>query len=369
MDVGFYLGELLMQQGKVKVPGLGNFLQVRMSAYYDENESLFYPPYSKVHFEPLADIDDAELADYLVNKKGISLASAQYFIEKYITNLRQQAIVADVPLGNMGVFFTDRGQLSFKSNDKLADDSQFYGYAAVKINKVNALTADAEQLPEPELVYPRPKSQPEITETFNEEKDEPVAEENIEETISATYDEAFLDLPEQEEEESRGPLRAILIMFVVIAILATGVFALYRYQPATFNTLQFWKNNKATAPVKPAQKVIVVPKTDTINTDTANIAFIDSLTITAVADTVPKPRFELLVNVGYKTIAAANAAIEKYRGLGLLNTALSSQKTGTLVKVSVGTFYTRSESEAMKKKLIKEGKLSVYARTKQLPNK
>ena len=125
MDVGFYLGELLMQQGEVKVPGLGNFSQIRMSAYYDENEELFYPPYNKVHFEPQADIDNDDLAKYLVSKKSISLSSAKYFIEKYIGNLRQQAIVADVPLGNMGFFYTDRAELSFKATDRLIGNSEF----------------------------------------------------------------------------------------------------------------------------------------------------------------------------------------------------------------------------------------------------
>lgn len=366
MDVGFYLGELLMQRGEVKVPGLGNFLQVRMSAYYDENEALFYPPYNKVHFEPQAGIDDAELADYLATKKGISIASAKYFIEKYIANLRQQAIVADVPLGNMGVFYNDRAELSFKPNDRLIDDSELYGYAPVKINKAVAIPVDEEPLPLPELIYPRPNPEPEVTEVIEEETPEPVVEQDDENALSSTYDEAFLDVPE--EEESRGPLRGILISLVVIAVLAVGVFALYKYQPATFNKLQFWKNNKPVAPVKKKPVPVAIPKIDSLHTDSIKSTLND--TATRAADTVNivrAKRFELISGKGYKTLPAARKAIEKFKALGLTNAKLF-EEIGPLFKVSVGTFKTLGESEAVKQKLIKDGKLPEDARTQEIIN-
>lgn len=365
MDVGFYLGELLMQQGEVKVPGLGHFSQVRMSAYYDENEALFYPPYNKVHFEPQADLDNSELAEYLVNRKGISLASAKYFIEKYIANLRQQAIIADVPLANMGVFYTDGPELSFKPNDKVSDDSELYGYAPVKINKANAIPADPAPLNVPEYIYPRPKPEPDQTEII-EEDTESAAEENIEEPLSSTYDEAFLDLPEEEEEEeSRGPLRGLLIALVIIAVLAVGLFALYRYQPATFNKLQFWKNNKPVAPVKTTPKIVIAPKADSLHTDTAKTALNDSTA--KVADTVKAKRFELITGKGFKNLWAANKALKNYRAIGLTEAKFSEDRPGNLIKISIASFNSISESEAMKQQLIKEGKLTKGAYTIEIP--
>jgi hypothetical protein len=364
MDVSFYLGELLMQQGEVKVPGLGIFSQVRMSAYYDENAALFYPPYNKVHFEPQADLNNTELAEYLVNRKGISLASAKYFIEKYIANLRQQAIIADVPLGNMGVFYTDRAELSFKPYDKLADDSELYGYAPVKINKANAIQVDPEPQPVSEFIYPRPKPRPEEPEITEEGNIEPVTEEYEEEPISSTYDEAFLDLPE-EEEESRGPLRGILISLVIVAVIAVGIFALYRYQPATFNKLQFWKNNKPAAPVKATPKVVIVPKADSLHTDSAKTALKDSTL--AGTDSVKTKRFELITGKGFKNLWGANEALKKYRAMGLTEAKLSEQRPGNLIKISIASFDSISESEAMKQKLIKEGKLTKRAYTIEIP--
>jgi hypothetical protein len=81
MDVGFYLGELLMQQGEVSVPGLGYFVQVRMSGYYDENERKFYPPYHQAQFD-IQSIDDDALAEYIAVKKNISCSIGQIFCRK-----------------------------------------------------------------------------------------------------------------------------------------------------------------------------------------------------------------------------------------------------------------------------------------------
>jgi hypothetical protein len=373
MDVGFYLGELLMQQGEVKVPGLGNFSQIRMSAYYDENAELFYPPYNKVHFEPQADVDNDDLAEYLVAKKNISISSAKYFIEKYISNLRLQAIVADVPLGNMGFFYTDRAELSFKPSDRLIDDSELYGYAPVKINKVNAIPAHREPPPVPEIVlslrepeinYPRPE--PDQKEPVEQEYIEPVAEENIEDPISSTYDEAFLDLPEEEDEEGRGPLRGILISLVIIAVLGVCVLALYMYAPATFNKLQFWKNDQPTTPAVTRPSTIVVPALDSAHTDSANTTLNDSVGA-AATDTVAKARFELITGKGFKSLWAADQAVKKYKAMGLTNAKLAEDRPGRLTKISLGTFNSISESEAFKQKLIKEGKLNKFAYTIEIP--
>ena len=127
MDVGFYLGELLMQQGEVSLPGLGYFVRARMSGYYDENEGKFYPPYHKAQFD-LQSIDDDDLAEYIAAKKNISIASAKYFLEKYATGLKQDALADEVPIAGLGWFYTGEGQLKFRAADKLVNDTVFYGF-------------------------------------------------------------------------------------------------------------------------------------------------------------------------------------------------------------------------------------------------
>ncbi len=366
MDVGYYLGELLMQRGEVTLPGLGIFSQMRMSAYYDESNNLFYPPYNKVHFEAQADGNDAELANYLVTKKGISAASAKYFIEKYIANLKQQAILADIPLGNMGVFYMERAELAFKANDRLENDSELFGLAPVTVFKADAIPADEEPVSTSILLYP-PEPRPESVALppIEENTEEEIAEETEhDDTFQPGYDEAFLELPEEEEEERRGPLRAILITIVVLAVVGGGLFALYRYEPNTFDKLQFWKNNTPDTPVKARPNTIVIPGIDTLHTDSTKTA-LD--TTAKLIDTVSAKRFELISGKGFKNLWGANEALKKYRAMGLKDARLLEDFQGRLIKISIASFNSLSECEALRMKLIEEGKLTKGARTIEVP--
>jgi hypothetical protein len=286
MDVGFYLGELLMQQGEVSVPGLGYFVQVRMGAYYDENERKFYPPYHQAQFD-IQSIDDDALAEYIAVKKNISISSAKYFTEKYITNLKQQSLVSEVPIGNLGHFYTEQTQLIFRPADKIIDDTIFYGLEPVSINKIGDINPE-EDRPKVELNFP-PKQVPEkpaVTEEIQEEMPQPAEQPTRvyrqEEEMAGVAPE-FFEATEEEEEQKKGPLMLLLVIFIVVVVIALGVFALYRYQPDTFAKIAFWEH-KTVDTIKP--KRVVVSKPDTIATDSlaADSLKRDSL----VKDTIAK---------------------------------------------------------------------------------
>ena len=89
MDLGVYISELLGLRGEVSLPGIGYFAQVRVNGYYNEQENKFYPPAHEVSFEPQSKEDEG-LAQYISDKKNISLASSKYFIDKYVAGLKQQ---------------------------------------------------------------------------------------------------------------------------------------------------------------------------------------------------------------------------------------------------------------------------------------
>jgi hypothetical protein len=286
MDVGFYLGELLMQQGEVSVPGLGYFVQVRMSGHYDENERKFYPPYHQAQFD-IQSIDDDALAEYIAVKKNISIASAKYFTEKYITDLKQQSLVSEVPIGNLGHFYTEQTQLVFRPADKIIDDTIFYGLEPVSINKIGT-TNPVEERPKVELNFP-PKQAPEkpaVTEEIIPEVPQPAEQParvyRQEEEMAGVAPE-FFEAAEEEEEQKKGPLMLLLIIFISAVVIALGVFALYRYQPDTFAKIVFWQH-KTVDTIKP--KPVVVSKPDTIATDSLAA---DSLkTDSLVKDTIAK---------------------------------------------------------------------------------
>src|ERR1700754_3938235 len=136
MDIANYLSELLDRHGKISVPGLGYFTQVRVNGYYHDAEKQFYPPGYQIKFNP-EPFDDDTLVQHIAEKKKISLASSKYFTEKYITGLKQEVASKEVPFANLGWFYTEHGQIAFKPNHNHNDDPEFYGYAPIALKKLN----------------------------------------------------------------------------------------------------------------------------------------------------------------------------------------------------------------------------------------
>jgi len=144
MDVANYLSELLGQLGEVNVPGLGYFVQSRLNGYYNEANDTFYPPKNKVQFDPQYMEDDV-LIQYIADKKNISLASSRYFTEKYITNIKQEAQLKDMPLADLGWLYTDKAHIAFRPVEVMVNDASVFGYPEIKLSKLGG-TSFFEQL-------------------------------------------------------------------------------------------------------------------------------------------------------------------------------------------------------------------------------
>jgi hypothetical protein len=399
MDVGFYLGELLMQQGEVSVPGLGYFVQARMSGYYDENEGKFYPPYHKAQFD-LQSIDDDDLAEYIAKKKNISVSSAKYFAEKYITSLKQEALIGEVPIGNLGWFYTELTQLTFRPADKIIDDTVFYGFEPVSIKKPGNYEPEIEQV-KTELKFPSgfTRQQPPVeVETQAEEETPPT----VYPQETATYpreleEEVGLPLEYLEEETGTGnTTRTALIILTIVVLLSVGVYAFYRYKPDAFSKLIFWRHHTTAivAPVKP--KVTTTPeidttendtlRSDTLRKDSVKTATADTVKkvivkvqapkmVTAVAvkkaivkteapkivtpDTIKGPRFEVIV-ADCKNMAEADKAMKKLEKRGL-TVRIVTDAPGPDIQISAATFKTYHEALKNAVALESSGKVTTDA--------
>lgn len=257
MDIAYYISDLLAQQGELTVPSLGYFVQIRMAAYYDNQEKKFYPPHYSVQFDPQIIDEDESLANYIAASKNISQASAKYFIEKYITNLKSQAVVEDVPFGNLGTFSSDGLKLTFKSATK-NDDPAFFGHPAISVNRIGdnqparttatapipAVTASADTTatstpanaaPEPTKNIPPPSPAPAVMAPLN-------------------------STPPQEEvyEDEPRKVGIWIALAVIVVALAIAAGAIYKYKPELFRKLTFQK------PKAPVEKPVAAYKTDTV---------------------------------------------------------------------------------------------------------
>ena len=403
MDLGYYLGELLMQQDEVSVPGLGYFTLVRKSSYYAEDEHKFYPPYNQVEFDSQFIEDDA-LAQYVAQQKNISITSANYFVEKYVTGLKEQALSEKVAIGNLGWFSTENGRLAFQSADKLTNDSHFYGLEPVSVHQLSTDEHIVEDVEAEDITHETPVAEePIVTE-------EPVIEEPVAEPIAAkepvvvtpqiqeepAYDEYY-----DHEEEKRSSWRWILITLGILIIVAGTIFGLYYYKPDLFEKFVLMPNKPSvtdtvkhtatdtliapdTAKTDTAKKDTTVKKdtiakdnktvkTDTktkvekpVNTapvkaatpivkNTAVAANPTSANTTIVDDAVGTRRFEVIVFTARKE-ETTNLYIEKLKTLGL-KAWLVPDAPGFLKRVSIGHFKTREEARAFGVQQQENGKI------------
>ncbi|MEO8885226.1 MAG: SPOR domain-containing protein [Mucilaginibacter sp.] len=403
MDVGFYISELLEQRGDVSVPGLGYLIQARVGGYYSEAEQKIYPPHNEVQFEPRLADDDTTLTQYIADKKNISLASSQYFTEKYITNLKQEALTAEVPMASIGSFYYKGNQLVFRPAQKIANDAAFYGFQPVKATRLG-LVSIPKPAPEPQSVYVQPVLIPE----------------NAEEDI-VEEDESFY-----EEPESRNLLRIWLLLIGVIFIAAVAAFALYKYKPDTFEKVVSWRPNfmRSKPPIKGDLKIadkrvdsstygqqidssartgaatmvktdtgankVAIPATTptktnvTTNPTPATPAVSGAINKPAMATaappvkeavktksvilTVPGPqnpvtdkttapktrRFEIILQQT-GTMADANNVVNAYKAKGVTAHVI---KNGGSIKVSVGPYRSINDAEVEMGKLIEAGKIT-----------
>lgn len=277
-----------MQQGEVNIPGLGNFERLRMSGYYDENERAFYPPYHRAKFTE-GTTGTEELSGYIALKKHISGASAEYFVEKYVANLKQEALTGEVAVSNLGWFYTDGGQITFKPADKITDDSIFYGLEPVGIAKTNGTvveevpavpaaivaeeTAVVVEAPHPhhpeQVIVAEPVVEPvTVTEPVvfeNHYQAQPVEFYNRQEGAEYTYE-------NQKADERKSPLRIFLIIVVIILLLDTVVLGIYRYYPDVFAKVAFWQDNTKPADTVKPKAEVPIKVADTVNTDSIETA-------------------------------------------------------------------------------------------------
>ena len=359
MDLAVYINELLGIEGEVNVPGIGRFVHTRINGYYNEKENKFYPPTHKIDFDGETPADD-KLATFISNKKNISLASAKYFIDKYVNGLKQQIPVQNVDIAGLGQLYLNGSTIGFnevaasKENDPL-----FFGLkpvnAEVLVEKPSVrYTPPPVQVPEEEKKAPSIADQV-MTELVNDRipppppkpvdaEQPPVIEKPtvIEETEEPAEEEYIYDEPVR---RNRSNLWIAILLILIIALLA--ILGLYKYKPEWLNL-----------PKEKPQTFTAIDTTagepaDTSNTDTTKkvVTKQDSLakaqalvTNNANAvDTASVLHYELLAGA-FKSEEQANEVLKRYQNIGLHPKILKHTK-GNSFKITLGTYFNKEVAQ------------------------
>jgi hypothetical protein len=337
MNLADYLSELLGQYDEVSVPGLGYFVRTRINAYFNEAEARFYPPYHQVKFVAQLKEDDT-FAQYVADKKNISLASSKYFVEKFIGKLKEDARTGKFLFSDLGSFQTEQDQLVFKPTDRIPADPAFYGYPPVGISR-QGQPLSAEQ------------RKPVFTQNQTGQSPRSAAPAPPVQTISP---------PEYYEEETE-PKRGIsvwLIILIALVIAAMGVFAVFKFYPSVFDRFKEEFNKITGKTASTASIASLEKKTDSIKKKLpVKDSTIKTVTTTASQDSLNKSHFDIIVG-DYGTPSLADYAVKHFKDLGVNARILNlSEATGPRIKVSAGSFPTTEDAQVFENKLISEHKI------------
>jgi len=285
---------MLKQNGEITVPGLGFLVQARMSAYYDEAKGKFFPPYHQVQFDPQV-IEDDTLPQYIADRKNISLASAKYFTEKYISDLKQEALVKEVPMADLGWFYMNQATMAFRPNTEVADNVALFGFAPVEIRKQRRKPLGKPKTPAVVVTEEIPNI------TFTSKV--------VEEEAGDERFPSVLQLDKVHEQQVKRRYAILYTIITLVLVLGLTFLAIYQFAPATFQkfvalerrlTGQQSDDQQLQPIVKLSVKQVSPAKA---NTDSAKISAMavkaDSI---AKADSVAKADSAAKVN---KTSAAA----------------------------------------------------------------
>jgi len=400
MDIAYYISDLLGQQGELSVPNLGYFAQIRKPAYYDEMAKKFFPPQYVVQYDPQVIEGDDSLAEYITRLKKISIASSRYFIEKYITGLKTQVVVEDIPFADLGKFSSDGVKLTFHPGAK-TNAPQFFAFPPIAVTRLHGEPPEAKPTvinKQDQFVIPPAMSEPAFKPSpiYPQEKTparEPVPTPGFKSNpLFATeapprpvYNQPEpVYVPEHVQEEEITPYMNIwTIVLIAITVLAIAFVILYKFKPGPFKE---WFGSKETT-VKAGSMVVKrdsvirdTPLRDAVHTDSAAAVKADTATKSTVNEqpkettappvtTAPPavttsggsampaviPRGLWIIYAGTFPIRSlADNRIKDYKAMGYEQARLLKEnvKVGNNYKVILGAYPTKAEADAAAKEIL-----------------
>ncbi|HEY5326254.1 MAG TPA: hypothetical protein VIJ27_04585 [Mucilaginibacter sp.] len=334
MNLADYLSELLGQHDEVSIPGLGYFVRVRINAYYNDKEAKFHPPHHQVKFVPQPKDDDT-FVQYVADKKNISLASSKYFAEKFISKLKEEAAKGKYLFADLGIFYTEQGQLVFKPNEKITADKAFYGYPQVNAHRLGQPLSPGD-------------ARPAFAKTF-------LSPPAFVAPVQTIEDQQYID----EETERKRPVNVWLIILIGLTAIALALFGIYKFYPLAFNKITEGYHNisgkKEDTTVTIYRKEITV---DTVKkTSAADTSVKTNVPATISADTVKRSAWAVILG-DYDNPQLADVAVKYYKNRGLNAKSLNlSEIPGPRIKVSGGIFLDQNEADSLKLLWIQQKKI------------
>lgn len=335
MDVAAYIKELLYSGQLVYVPGLGTFSKRKTSVVYNEGQQSFYPPKNSIDFVEEEKQDD-KLENYISKQKNISATAANYFIEKFVGQLKNDALNKNLPVKE--VLFPAENETS--AENKKADtvfNEENFGLPPVRISALKKIPGFAEK--------------------------EAATKENDAENFYTAF--SVNALEEKEESKPKRSTGFWASVFLLLLICLLGIYALYLYYPDLFS--RFNQDNPSVVitpkPVDTVNKLPVIaenqPEKDTakakIVTDTPAAlvekavtkpaAKIPAVVETADPDLVEKSPYEI-IGAAFKTLTGAKTFLKQLKAKGMHRAKILNNTHGKATLITFGSFEDKQTAQA-----------------------
>ena len=350
MDIGFYIGELLLEQDEINVAGLGTFMKIRLAGSFNSSSNELYPPSYQIFFKE-SETSDLSLIQFISVEKKLSFSSVEELIKKFSESILEQFNSSEsAEVRHIGVLYKEHGKLKLRPSLSLGATDIFFGLNPVTELKTEVLLAVNEEMP------------------VNNVNEDLVEEEE-----------------KEEEFEEIKKTRTWIILFISFFTFLITVFGLF-YFNSDFNN--FIKNKSAgmfssmntveqlTPELIDSTKI----RSDNLKNavDSASIVSdsLQQLTDTAITATnEPDTLFPTSEVVNYEIIVAAfsikteaDVYIKQISSKGI-QVKIVENMPGKMLKISIGTFL---DEESAKKELTriqkKINKDAWIARVKQSKN-
>ena len=335
MDIAPYIADLLRQHDEVNVPSLGTFCKQRKSGFYDPEKKIFFPPSHGLVYKT-AD-DNSLLASYISEKKNISSSTANYFIEKFVSQIKSLiSTYGEAEIESLGTL--KKSKDGYILIDVLNFDAEGEYFGLQPIKELSEVAAEPVSSPPQELTVI------EETKPDHAVNTDPVSEEVI--------------------KEGRKVSTASKILLIAASLILIGIIT-YLVYPKAFEMFRQETNipDRKIPAKQPVQATI--PKTfedslaeaDTIYQELTKQGFevekprdtLDvSTDVTAITTETPAVTFEI-IGAAFARRSEAETYVKLLKNKGVYAKIVENMP-GSKLKISLGTF---NDEASAKKELIR----------------
>ncbi|MGI4022310.1 MAG: SPOR domain-containing protein [Janthinobacterium lividum] len=348
MDVAAYIKELLHKEQFIYVPGLGTFLTRKTAGVYHPEQQRLYPPKNSIDFVA-EEKQDETLENYIKVQKNISATASKYFIEKFVDELKKNAINKNIPVKE--ALFSAENKSGAEHKIDADFNKENFGLPVVKLSTLKTVP------------------------------DFPKKEETIQQEYAGNFYREFSENDSQKHEVA-PPKKNTGFWVGVFSLLLIGIlgcYALYLYYPDIF-TRFLQKEPAETGVQKPVDTVKQIPVTQNPVVKDAAIAKVVTDTpvvtktvapavkpvapapkplakdtaVTVVATTDPdlvaKSPYEI-IGASFKTLKGAKAFLNQLKEKGMHRAKILNNTSGKPMLITFGSFKDKETAQAALEKL------------------